>query len=652
MELHSPTAIGQNSPAGNRRWRVRWWLLLLICSVVIACASWMQTRSTVKFEVRAQAPVQLQLFYSEKGDFSESNSTRIIAVPATGGQVSLSIPASQAAYLRLDPSAGEKPFEVCNLKQSGSDPPGYRQGSTNQLSWVSRAACTRLSASPGSTDPFIVMIADGSASSMTESRRWRWISRLSSIFSVLVLAGLAWRLDQAGTPLSRRCERLFLALSTRAHWLAFVIMVMMGSLIAHALPPNGVPDEIAHLSKVAKVNSGVLLSDSGAVPVVDVFEMYANMNDVREPAVINPEALSTALSKPLACKRAVRSLPTMADSYAPHLYAVPAMVLSASCAMDASFGSFMTLSRIVNLLFAAALIAIGIRFASLGKWSLVAVGLLPMTLTQIASLSADSLTLSLSLCFIGLVSGIAGGRLSPSKVKYWLPVLALMLAFAKPGSAWILIAILFCRRAYVAESRSFILAVVTVLIVPWLVHAAWVIASSSGARPLAGVDPQANLELLRSDPLLVASMVYNTFFGPHGAFIYKSTLGLLGWLDVPLSNWAYLLGGIALFSSMFTNDHGSAISLPSKSLAVAAAAGSMAMLCLPLYLFWTHPSSGVVMGLQGRYFLPTLAFFLVWMAVRARPVLRMAMLSAILVMPLMTLDAVRHINDRYYLVGL
>src|SRR5690606_11377540 len=174
--------------------------------------------------------------------------------------------------------------------------------------------------------------------------------------------------------------------------------------------------------------------------------------------------------------------------------------LSASCAMGTSFGAFLVLSRVLNLLLAAALVAIGIRYAVVGKWSLVAVALLPMTLTQAASVSADSLTLGLSFCFIGLVSGVAGGSLSPSRAKYWLPLLALLLAFAKPGSAWILVAILFCRTAYRAADRSFAWAVVGVMLGPWLIHAAWVVVSSTGAKPLAGVDPVGNLALLRNDP--------------------------------------------------------------------------------------------------------------------------------------------------------
>lgn len=650
--MPSPLSTPLRAPAGLMlRIPTLAWLLLFAASCIVCGLAWLQTQATVTFQVRSATPVHLQVFYSKAGNFSETDSVRVVAMPSKdAGEVSIRIPAARANVLRIDPRGASPGFDVCGLRTDRSQGNTFQETTANQLTFSETDACTRLLPDQASTDPFLVMSATAPPSRF--ARVWRWLTRISVACAAAIIVLLAIRAGGIHTAWSQRADALYRSVTARIHWLALVMMVMMGSLIAHALPPNGIPDEIAHLSKIAKVSSGVLFSDSGAVPVVDVFSMYANMNDVREPAVIDPQALSTALSRPVACARAERTLPTMADSYAPHLYAAPALVLSASCGLHTSFGNFLKIARIVNLLLAAGLIAIGIRYAVLGKWSLVAVGLLPMTLAQVASVSADSLTLSLSFCFIGLVSGIAGGSIRIYKLRYWLPLLALAIAFAKPGSAWILIAILFCRHAYIAQGRSFKLGVATVLVIPWIVHAAWVVLSASGAKPLAGVDPQSNLALLQSNPLQVATLGFNTFFGAHGEFIYKSTVGLLGWLDIPLSTWAYGVAGIALIGSLWANDRLPRIPLWVRALAVSAAIGSMAMLSLPLYLYWTDPAHGIVMGLQGRYFLPTLAFLLVWVAMQGKPIVRACVMACILAMPVLTLDAVRHINDRYYLIGL
>lgn len=54
-------------------------------------------------------------------------------------------------------------------------------------------------------------------------------------------------------------------------------------------------------------------------------------------------------------------------------------------------------------------------YAVRGKWALFIVAFLLMTLSQMNSLAADSLSLSLGIAWFGLISGIAGGRLDPAR---------------------------------------------------------------------------------------------------------------------------------------------------------------------------------------------------------------------------------------------
>lgn len=62
-------------------------------------------------------------------------------------------------------------------------------------------------------------------------------------------------------------------------------------------------------------------------------------------------------------------------------------------------------ARLLNLMLAAALVYLGIRWARRGRWALFAVATLPMLLSQVATLSADSLWLGASIAWLGLVSG-------------------------------------------------------------------------------------------------------------------------------------------------------------------------------------------------------------------------------------------------------
>jgi hypothetical protein len=87
-------------------------------------------------------------------------------------------------------------------------------------------------------------------------------------------------------------------------------------------------------------------------------------------------------------------------------------------------------------------------------------------------------------------------------------------------------------------------------------------------------------------------------------------------------------------------------------LALLCAAGSLALIALPLYLLWTPIGSPIVQGLQGRYFLPTLAFVLAWCAWRSPPPLR-AVLAVGMVGALVAIniDALVALDTAYFRTG-
>lgn len=643
MRAGGPSAL---RALGSRLAQPAGLLMLGACWVLVAAVCWYVNRVQLSFEVRSAGSVALQVFHAADGRFSEQASRRITAAP--GQRVRLLVPEG-TEHLRFDPPAGVA-MTVCDLRIDGRAlPPAPGQANDADAALDARG-CLQIRPRAARPDPYVPVALRGVQPDSPEVIRARsLLARGAALAAAATLLLLFWRLDRVPGRASALASRAFDALSRRAHWLVLLAMVVLGSVYAHHLPPNGVPDEVAHISKAAKMEAGVLLGDAAALPTVRVLDMYGPFHDIVHGGAFTQSQFAQQTSQPLGCDRRPQRLPTAADHYAPHLYLVPAATMTVACASGMSFGSYLTLSRILNLLVAAALVAVGVRFAGYGKWALVLVALLPMTLAQVASLSADSLTLGMSLCFVGLVSGIAAGHLHPGRVRIVLPLLALGLALAKPGSAWILVCLLFCRQAYRRQDEPFARAVATVVVLPWLVHVGWTLLSSTGAHPFAGVDPEQNLERLLHDPLAVAGVMARTFSGDSGQYLLHSAIGLLGWLDVPLSTTSYTLATLALGASLLTNPQLPPIPAWVRVVAGIAAAGSLVVTALPLYLYWTYADSPAVMGLQGRYFLPTLAFVLVWAGLWAPPVARAVLLAGLLVtIPVLTFDAQDHIRARYY----
>jgi uncharacterized membrane protein len=382
--------------------------------------------------------------------------------------------------------------------------------------------------------------------------------------------------------------------------------------------------------------------------------MYGPFRDyLTNKTAFTSEKLNVQLDQKLASIATSTNLPRQADSYFPHQYLLSSIAFKTAYATGASFGWFLYSARLLNLLLAIALVAFALRHAVRGKWALLTIALLPMSLFQMGSLSADSLTISLSIAWLGLVSGIAGYKVTPARVMPMLWTLSLAIAFLKPGSAWVLVCLAFCKPAFDKAGHSFGTAMLKFVALPWAIHAAWTLLAAKGAGALAGVDAVANARSLIAEPSIFTHAWLNTFFTDRVLSLGKMLVGVLGWLDVYLSPWAYIAGGLALLATLWTNED----SIPRMPywippLALVLAVGSLAMIALPLFIYWSPVGLGFIQGLQGRYFIATAAFALVWCSFRSAPPIHSLLVPAILVLiVLINLDALHVLHRAYFVTG-
>ncbi len=144
-------------------------------------------------------------------------------------------------------------------------------------------------------------------------------------------------------------------------------------------------------------------------------------------------------------------------------------------------------------------------------------------------------------------------------------------------------------------------------------------------------------------------LVWNTFTGDEGEFLYMSVVGRLGWLDVVMPHWAYSMGYLVLGASLLMK--GDAVrDLPmfTKPVALLLGLGAVLIPVAPMYWYWTTQSAEAVQGLQGRYFIPMLAFVACWVAWRAASVRFAVALFSFLVLLVINVTAIYHLVARYY----
>ena len=301
-------------------------------------------------------------------------------------------------------------------------------------------------------------------------------------------------------------------------------------------------------------------------------------------------------------------LEVSAAAYPPVPYLLSALAFLSTSGLGLGVAWGILLARVLNALAATILTSLAIRAIPFGKWVLFWAALLPMTMFQCASVSADSLSNAISFVWVALVLR-AATREGPigRREGALLWTVALLLALVKSG--YVLLAFLclgiprtrFASTAAAWFFRGGLPAVALAVQVLWIsgTHEA------SATVPPAGVDPVAQLSFLTSHPTAYASILLRSV-REQGIWLLKGVLGIFGYLDtyLPMTVYALLLAtGLAAalagsaaapFSTRWRRGLG----------LLALASVVLVALTLPFYLTWTPVGSPVFAGVQGRYFLP------------------------------------------------
>jgi len=251
--------------------------------------------------------------------------------------------------------------------------------------------------------------------------------------------------------------------------------------------------------------------------------------------------------------------------------------------------------------------------------------LMPMTLSLAASVSADGMTIALSLLFTALVwhCGVAGeiGR----RTKLAIVGLSIAVALCKFAYLPLISLFLLIPPVRFGGKRSYVRFVAALVFVSIISSAAWLSQSAGTKLVLRPDHPQVNvsrqLDFVRDHPLVFPEAMAKGL-AHDGVFILRSFVGNLGWIDNPVSPIVvglYLLALAAGCVPMRGDPSGPEI----WRLAIIAAAicASVVTFAFLNYLVWTPVGYWYVQGLQGRYFIPLglAGLILIWGIMRRYP---------------------------------
>ncbi len=397
--------------------------------------------------------------------------------------------------------------------------------------------------------------------------------------------------------------------------LSFVGMCfLIGSIYIFVIPPFAVPDEGSHIVSVYAKSSTLLgkevLDENGWVIGDPDMGIYCG-REIYPTASSYIRYMKGALGKTENVTNSKCSLkdplPVKSVGYIPQILGV-----SLGRIIGMGGEQILLLGRLFALLWYCFIMYCAISIAPIKKMCFFIIGLLPMTIQQIASFSYDSVLLGCCFLLIAylfklifddkkicvkdilIVSVLA---LIIGMIKYvYLPILALAILIPKEKFS-----VKFNKRKVIGFTTSVLVSIPIIEKLTVVVQA----AEQYGKLRPDGLYQYTIAYVLHNlgDTVLVGirTILENTSF-----YIESMIAGPLGWVDIRIPGviiWGFVI--LLLISSFFdTKEH----MLPQKVMVSCAVITCIisALVLAAMLISYTYIGSDVINGVQGRYFLPVL----------------------------------------------
>lgn len=403
----------------------------------------------------------------------------------------------------------------------------------------------------------------------------------------------------------------------------FLIFFLLCELtLVFLTPPLQVPDENAHLVRAYQISTGTFISPQHE-------DVNGNIVSFQEKTPLSFLELNK-FSLPFAWQHAFSfdnikdtlALPLEADNaasidipntgqYSPVSYLPQALAAWLGMKLGLSLGSIFYLMRSAAVIFAAACLFLTLKLLREKLLLICLLSLMPMSMYEFASVSADSVNFALSLLITAFLLHLHS-QASPLDAKKVLLLIAaaLILGLIKQVYGVILLLYFLIPSSAIGSRKRFYLLGVLLISLFLIVSMAWTSFAYGGSEALmgagSGINPQEQLAFVRQAPLQYIS-IFATTLSENFLQHYKEFVGILGWCVIPLPQPFYLLYFLLLAIGSLCGKL--SLSLKQRGLIFASVLASVSVIFFNQYLTWTPVGNPQIYGVQGRYMIPLALMF-------------------------------------------
>jgi uncharacterized membrane protein len=396
-----------------------------------------------------------------------------------------------------------------------------------------------------------------------------------------------------------------------------VTALVFGVVFALATPPFQTPDEPVHFYRAYQISTfDFVINGQGG-------ELPKSLGDTVAYTTTSPD-ISFAANRKYMGAKTIRELSADQNNsvkaqydfvataaYPPISYIPQSIGIFMARVLGLSPILMMYAGRLANLAAWIVLFALAIKMMPRRKWALVFVGLLPMAIFQAVSMGADVMVIGVTALFLAMLLNLAEKKRVSNKQLLVLLLVAATLALSKQIMVVFLpLILLLPNKVFSSKNRAYLFKAGLILL-PLLLFALWTLISKNTTIIGAAAnhqDPAAQIKFALTSPWSFVNVLWNTYFFSWGDGVTRSFIGTFGWADAPLSELLATLGYIALFVVFVANtgaeDIKKWLSTKQKLIIGFCILAYWGAASAALYAYYSPVGFKIIVGLQGRYFLP------------------------------------------------
>lgn len=387
----------------------------------------------------------------------------------------------------------------------------------------------------------------------------------------------------------------------------FTLVVLVVSMLT---PPFQSPDEPVHLSRAYSVATGQIILKGGQVDIDKNLVQFKNLN---ENIRFHYDQKRTK-EQEIQLRSIKWSNENMSEGiagsavYLPILYVPQGIGLLLGKLFNLSIYHSYELAKLFSLISCIFLIWISSKFYPIPALAYIFIAM-PMSIFQISSSSPDGLSFSISFLIGSILIKILENKVFDKKLIYILAISLVSLVTIRINlfPIFLLIFLIFIQSKEVNENKGmFVILLSFLLSLGWIILAYKTImidSNGSGNFNQSGMTATDKILYFLSHKKEFFMFFVNTFLNEKEmSWQYKHFIGVLGWSDTHLEKWMYYYLTIIIFII-------SALTIKLNRICKDIFPFVIFFIVILFTFFillvtWTDLSSPIIVGVQGRYFIP------------------------------------------------